>query len=199
MDDAAADYRRLIELKPEMLEAYVSLAGIYEKEKKMDEAKDCYEKMIANNPDSATAYLRCAAFRRAHGEFDAARDDCAQAKKKDSASLLPDLLDASILAARGSDEEAVAKAEALLSRAPKNDGQVLYTAVCVWALAARATAARPEVSRRYADRAAALLQECLDKGFHDLIYPEHNRMVDDPALESIRRHPPASELLTHRR
>jgi hypothetical protein len=53
--------------------------------------------------------------------------------------------------------------------------------------------------KRYTDRAAALLESCLDKGFHDLLYPEHNRMADDPALEPVRRDPRVSDLLSHRR
>ena len=37
-------------------------------------------------------------------------------------------------------------------------------------------------SKEYADLAYALLAETLDRGFHDLIFPEHNRMSADPAL-----------------
>jgi tetratricopeptide (TPR) repeat protein/tRNA A-37 threonylcarbamoyl transferase component Bud32 len=205
LDDAAADYRRLIGLRPDLTETYVGLAMVYEKQNKPDLAKDCYDKLLAANPDSARAYLRRAAFRRAHGQFDAALEDCARARTKDPQSVLPGLVEASILAARGADEEAVARAESLLARAPVGDGQVLYAAACVWGLAARAAAARPdrkqgaELARRYADRVAALLQDCMDKGFHDLLYPEHNRMAEDPALEAVRSHPRVSALLAHRR
>jgi tetratricopeptide (TPR) repeat protein len=205
LDDATADYRRLIEKRPDLVETYVSLAMVYEKQGKPELAKGCYEKLVAANPGSATAYLRRAAFRRAHGEFDAALADCALARKQDSKSVLPGLVEASVAAARGADEEAVAKAEPLLAQAPNGDGQALYAAACVWSLAARAAAARPdkkqaaELVKRYSDRAAALLQDCFDKGFHDLIYPEHNRMAEDPALEPVRRHPQVSDLLAHRR
>jgi hypothetical protein len=51
-----------------------------------------------------------------------------------------------------------------------------------------------ELARRYADRAVALLGEALDKGFHDLLYEEHNRMPDDPALAALRSHPRFQEL-----
>jgi hypothetical protein len=66
-------------------------------------------------------------------------------------------------------------------------------------------AARPDKKRaaelveQYSSRAATLLRECLDKGFHDLLYPEHNRMADDPALEPVRQYPGVSDLLAHRR
>jgi len=205
LDDAAADYRRLIELKPTQLETYVSLALVYEKQGTPDLAKECFEKLVAANADSAPAYLRRAAFRRAHGDFDAALEDCTRARQKDPKSVLPGLVEASILAARGEDEEAVRKAEPLLSQAPSGDGQVLYTAACVWSLAARAAAARPDKKRsaelveRYTDRAANLLQECLDKGFHDLLYPEHNRMTEDPAMGPVRQNPRVRDLLAHRR
>jgi tetratricopeptide (TPR) repeat protein/tRNA A-37 threonylcarbamoyl transferase component Bud32 len=204
LDEAATDYRRLIALRPELPETYVSLAMVYEKLDRPDLAKECFEKLVAANSDSAQAYLRRAAFRRAHGEFGAALEDCARAQKKDPKSVLPGLVEASILAARGADGEAVAMAEPLLARAP-SDGQVLYTAACVWSLASRAAASRPdkkeaaELAKRYTERAATLLQECLDKGFHDLLYPEHNRMAEDPALEPVRQHPWVSDLLTHRR
>ena len=48
------------------------------------------------------------------------------------------------------------------------------------------------------ERAAELLAQALDRGFHDLIYPEHNRMADDPALAPLRQHPRVCDLLLHR-
>jgi tetratricopeptide (TPR) repeat protein len=223
LDAAAADYRRLLALRPELLaacqgdaakraevegllaEAYVSLALVCEKQGKPELARECYDKMVAANASSAPAYLLRAAFRRARGEFDAALEDCARARKLDPKSVLPDLVEAGVVAARGSDEDAVRQAEALLAQAPAGDGQALYAAARVFSLAARAAAARAdkklaaELVKQYTDRAAALLKECLDKGFHDLLYPEHNRMVDDPALEPVRRDPRISDLLAHRR
>jgi hypothetical protein len=87
-----------------------------------------------------------------------------------------------------------------LKKAPKDDGRVLYAAACVWGLAAQtAAAAKAEnLAKEYADRAAALITESLDKGFHDLIYPEHNRMAGDPALAALRQRPEVRDLLEHR-
>ena len=105
---------------------------------------------------------------------------------------------ASIEAARGDHARAVADAERLLQKGPAGDGHMLYAAACVWSLASQAAAAQPdgkELSQRYADRAVGLLKETLDKGFHDLLYEEHNRMIDDPALAGIRQHPRFRELL----
>jgi hypothetical protein len=103
-----------------------------------------------------------------------------------------------VVAARGNHGLAVAEAERLLRQGPADDGHVLYAAACVWSLASQAAGARPgggELTQQYADRAAALLAETLDKGFHDLLYEEHNRMADDPALSAIRQHPRVRELL----
>jgi hypothetical protein len=113
---------------------------------------------------------------------------------------LPALLQASITAARGDAAAAVAKAERVLSEATKDDGQVLYSAVQVWGLASAAAtkAGDSENAQRYADRAVELLNQTLGQGFHELSYPEHDRMIDDPALASIREHPQARDLLGHR-
>jgi tetratricopeptide (TPR) repeat protein/tRNA A-37 threonylcarbamoyl transferase component Bud32 len=196
LDEAATDFRRLIELKPDWPETYVSLALVYEQQNKANLADECYEKLVAANPASARAYLRRAEFHRAHGRFDAALADCGRAREKDAKSVLPGLVEATVLAARGADEDAITKAEGLLTHAPKDDGQVLYTAACVWSLASAAATMRPgrpgagpDLAKKYADRAIEFLEQCLDKGFHDLLYPEHNRMTDDPALQSIRRQP----------
>ena len=88
-----------------------------------------------------------------------------------------------------------------LDRAPKHDGRVLYAAACVWGLASGAAAKSSDVgdatrAGEYADRAAALLAKALDRGFHDLNYPEHNRMADDPALAPVRQHPRVRALLS---
>jgi tetratricopeptide (TPR) repeat protein len=198
LDEAAKDYQRVIELRPQWPDAYISLALVRAKQDKAEEAAACYERMVAANPDSARVYLRRAEFRRDRGAFDEAEADCDRAAAKEPDSALPALVRASITAARGQHRQAVADAERALEKAPKDDGHVLYAAACVWSLAAQAAAADAAQSQRYADRAAALLAMVLDKGFHDLIFPEHNRMIEDPALTAIRRQPGIDDLLAHR-
>jgi tetratricopeptide (TPR) repeat protein/tRNA A-37 threonylcarbamoyl transferase component Bud32 len=204
LEEAAADYRRMIELRPKAPDAYVSLAMVYEKQGKLEQAKTCYDQLVAADPGSAVGYLHRAEFRRNHGEFDAALADCAAAAGKDPQSALPELVRAGIEATQGRHPEAVDRAGRALQRAPKDDGHVLYVAACVWSLASRAAAAEPDRSKagklagQYADRATALLTQTLDKGFHDLIYPEHNRMAEDPALAPIRQRPGVGDLLAHR-
>jgi tetratricopeptide (TPR) repeat protein len=202
LDDAAADYRRLIELKPQNPDAYVGLALVYDKQGRVRDAEACYEQLVAADPNSAVPFIRRAVFLRDHGQWEPALADCDRAARKDPSSFLPALVRASITAARGDHRAAVAAAEQVLEQAPKYDGHVLYTAACVWSLAAQAAAAGPaadqELAGRYADRAAALLTQTLDKGFHDLLYPEHNRMTEDPALAAVRERPQVRDLLAHR-
>jgi serine/threonine protein kinase/predicted Zn-dependent protease len=200
LDEAAADYQRLIQMKPNDLEACVSLAGVYEQQKEPERAKKCYDELVAANSGSARAYLRRAVFHRNQGNFAAAREDCNTAVRKEPDSALPALVAVSVEAAAGRYSEAVAQAERALAKAPKHDGPSLYAAACVWSLASSAAARSgpdgAKLAKAYADRAAALLAETLDKGFHDLLYPEHNRMADDPALASIRQLPQVRNLLS---
>jgi serine/threonine protein kinase/lipoprotein NlpI len=196
-EEAIADYQRSIALDTKGVDSHVGLALVYTKQGKFDQARACYDQLVAADPGSATVYVRRAEFRRSQKQFDLAQADCDRAAELDRASVVPSLVRASLDAARGEDARAVAEAERLLRQAPPNDGHVLYSAACVWSLAAQAASARPggeELARQYADRAAALLTETLDKGFHDLLYEEHNRMLDDPALAALRQHPPVRAL-----
>src|SRR5262249_39080300 len=116
-------------------------------------------------------------------------------------SALPALVRAGVEATRGRHQEAVVEAEKALQQAPKQ-GRVLRAAACVWSLAAgaasRAGPAGARLAQQYADRAVALLAEALGRGFHDLSYPEHNRLADDPALAQIRQLPRVRALLARR-
>jgi pentatricopeptide repeat protein len=199
LDDAAADYRRLIQLRPKNTETYFSLALVYCKRGEPDKARQCLDQMVEANPKLAAAYLQRGRFLRDQGEYEEAWKDSEQAAHYDSKSPLPVLLQASITAARGDPAAAVAAAERTLSEAPSDNGKVLYAATQVYGLACSAAMVdKPEMARRYAARAAKLLAQTLDKGFHDLDYPQHNHMIDDPALESIRENPQARDLLAHR-
>jgi serine/threonine protein kinase/tetratricopeptide (TPR) repeat protein len=201
LHDAVADYERSLELEPKQLEAYVGLALVCGKQNQPDLARACYERLVKANPDSAPAYLRRAEFRRNQQQFAEALADCDEAARRDKDSVLPGLVRASIEAARGDHARAVAEAERLLPKGPPGDGHMLYAATCVWSLASQAAAAQSdgkELARQYADRAADLLTQTLDKGFHDLLYEEHNRMPDDPALAALRQHPRWRELFGDR-
>jgi tetratricopeptide (TPR) repeat protein len=195
--EAAADYRRMTEMKPKEPEAFVCLARVCEKQGEPAKAAECFDRLVAAAPESGWAYLRRAEYRRDRGEHEAALSDCDRAARLKPDWVLPALVRASVEAARGRPGPAVADAERVLAKAPKNDGHVLYTAACVWSLASRA-AGDPAESKRLADRAAALLAEALDRGFHDLLYPEQNRLTDDPALAPIRQLPPLRDLLAQR-
>src|SRR5262249_29072890 len=105
LEDAAQDYRRLIQLRPRGPDAYVSLALVYQKQGQADRAKECYDRMVAANPGAAAVYLRRAEFRRDRGELDAALADCEQAAQKEPNSPLPALVRAGVKAARGQYKE----------------------------------------------------------------------------------------------
>jgi tetratricopeptide (TPR) repeat protein/tRNA A-37 threonylcarbamoyl transferase component Bud32 len=196
--EAAADHQRMTEFEPKEPEAYVCLARVHEKQGEPAKAAECFDRLVAAAPESEWAYLRRAEYRRDQKEYDSALADCDRASRLKPASVLPALVRASIEAVRGKPAAAVAEAERVLEKAPKDDGHVLYTAACVWSLASR-TAGDPAESKRFADRAADFLGAALDKGFHDLLYPEHNRLADDPALAPIRQLPRVRELLLSRK
>jgi len=198
LDEAAADYRRMIEAKPKEPEAYVCLARIYEKQGDPAKAAACFEQLMTATGGSKWALLRRAEYRRDRGDFDAAAADCDRAARIAPTWALPALVHASVQAAHGKPLLAVTEAERVLEKAPKQDGHVLYAAACVWSLAAGACK-DPAERKRYADRAADLLTEALDIGYHDLIYPEHHRMADDAALAPIRELPRVRDLLKGQR
>jgi tetratricopeptide (TPR) repeat protein/tRNA A-37 threonylcarbamoyl transferase component Bud32 len=204
LDEAEADYRRLIELKPKgpdanlyLAEAYVGLARLEDRPGRSGKGAAYLDRLVKEAAESEWAYIRRAEYRRDRGDHDAALEDCDQAARVNPGWSVPSLVRASIEAARGRPSAGVAQAERALEKAPKYDGHVLYTAACVWSLASRA-ANEPDLARRYADRAAGLLTEALDKGFHDLCFPEHNRLADDPALAPIRGDVRVRDLIDHR-
>jgi tetratricopeptide (TPR) repeat protein len=195
--EAADDFQRMTELRPKDPEAYVCLARVYERQGEPARAASCFERLVAAAPESAWAYLRRAEYRRDRAEYDAALADCDRAERLKPGWAVPALVRGSIQAARGRPGPAVAEAELILAKAPKHDGHVLYTASCLWSLASRASG-DPAEAQRYAARASELLAEALDKGFDDLLYPQHNRLSDDPALTPIRQLPAVRALLDHR-
>jgi tetratricopeptide (TPR) repeat protein/tRNA A-37 threonylcarbamoyl transferase component Bud32 len=197
LGEAAADYRRMTELKPKEPEAYVCLALVCDQQGQKALAAECLDRLVAAAPESEWAYLRRAEYRRNRGEYESALADCDAAARLKPGWVVPALVRASVESARGRPGPAVTDAERALAKAPRDDGHVLVTAACVWSLASRA-AGDPAEGKRFADRAAAFLTQALDKGFHDLLYPEHNRLADDPTLAPIRQLPPLRDLLPRR-
>jgi tetratricopeptide (TPR) repeat protein len=194
LEQAATDYRRVTELKSKEPEAYVCLARVYERQGEPAKAAECFDRLVTAAPEAEWAYLRRAEFRRNRREYELALADCDIAAFLNPGSVLPALVRASVEAARGRPGPAVAEAERVMAKADRDNGHVLYAAACVWSLASRATD-DPTESKRFADRAAAFLAAALDKGFHDLLYPQHNRLADDPSLVPILTHPRVRTLL----
>jgi tetratricopeptide (TPR) repeat protein/tRNA A-37 threonylcarbamoyl transferase component Bud32 len=198
-DEAKADSERSITLKPDQTDAYISLALVDRRQGEPAKAREGYDRMVKADPSSPRVYLRRAEFLRDLGEFSPALADCDAAERVGADPVLLGLARAGIRAAQGGHAEASAEAERLLKldHYPPFDGHALYAAACVFSLAARAADASGDAARSaaLAERAAALLAEALDKGFHDLNYQEHNRMAEDPALEFIRSLPRVKGLL----
>jgi serine/threonine protein kinase/tetratricopeptide (TPR) repeat protein len=196
LDKAMADYQRMTELRPESPSAYLCLARLCQKQNQPDKAAAHLDRLVAAAPFSERAWLRRAELRRDQGRFEAALADCDRAARFKPGTALPALVRASIEAAQDRSALAVEQAERALETAPNYDGHALYAAACVYSLASRT--AEPTEAKRLASRAADLLAEALDRGFHDLNYPEHNRMADDPALAPIRQMPRVRDLLSRR-
>jgi tetratricopeptide (TPR) repeat protein len=194
LDEATGDYARIIELKPKEPEAYACLARLYEKRGQREKAVACLDRLVSAAPESKWAFIRRAEFRRDSGNLEGAEADCKQAAKLAPGWSVPKLVEASVTAARGNASAAVAQAEAALSKSPSDDGHVLYAAACVWSLAAKAAKESNE-GARYKKKAADFLTKTLNVGFHDLIYPEHNRIAEEPALARIRELPTVRDLL----
>ena len=203
--EAMEDYQQCVTLNPKQTDGYLGLAYLYEKQNKLVMARECYERMIKADSAAAAVYLLRAEFLRNHSDYDGAIADCNLAAKIDPKSIIPDLVRAGITAARGNPAQAVKDAEQLMARSPPRDGKVLYAAACAWSLAAQAARAQtddPEAARHaqeYAERGAKYLADVVGECFHDLQYPEHNRMAWDPALEGIRSLPQVQKMLAGRK
>jgi tetratricopeptide (TPR) repeat protein len=158
------------------------------------EAENVVAQMIAANPDSLDALLRRAEFRRSRGQWDEALSDCEQAAKVDAKSLLPGVVRASILAARGDYSRAIAETEAVLQGA-RPSGQLLYAAAAVFSLSAGTAdkTASPDAGQQHIQRAVELLAQAL--GYLDLNYQAVNRILVEPALAPLHRHAKMRELL----
>lgn len=194
--EAAAAYQQSIQMLPKQTDAYVGLALVHILQGKPDDAEPVFGQLMAANPDSFRAYLRRAEFQRSRGKWDEALADCDRAAQLDPKSPLAALVRASIRAARGEFREGIADAEKVL-QAASPDGQLHASAASVFSLASQTAekSGDSELARQYADRAASLLAETMEKGFLDLNFQAFNRFLVDPALAPIRQHPKVLELL----
>jgi tetratricopeptide (TPR) repeat protein/tRNA A-37 threonylcarbamoyl transferase component Bud32 len=203
-EDAIRAYRQVIQLSKKDPDAYVGLALVYGKQGKWDLARKCYDDLVAADSKSGNVYLRRAEFFRSRGQFTEALADCDQAARWLGNSPLPELVRASLLAAQGKYQEGTAAADKILQSAPKDDGAILYAAASVWSLGAASAqrdARNPKagaLAKQYLNRAVSLLEQVLDKGFHDFSYQEHNRMLDDPAMTALRLDSTGLDLLAHK-
>jgi serine/threonine protein kinase/Tfp pilus assembly protein PilF len=203
--EAMEDYQQCVTLNPKQTDGYLGLAYLYEKQNKLVLARECYERMIKADSAAAAVYLCRAEFLRSHHDYDGAIADCNLAAKIDPKSIIPELVRAGITAARGNPAQAVKDAEQLMTRGAPRDGKVLYAAACAFSLAAQAARAQtddPEaaqMAKAYAERGAQFLADVVGVCFHDLQYPEHNRMAWDSALEGIRSLSQVQKLLAGRK
>jgi len=194
--EALACYERSIDLVPKQINAYVAAALIHLDQQRLDQADQLLERLVSANSDSSAAYLRLADLRRAQGRWEDALRAGAQAARLDPKSRLPALSQASVLAARGDYEAAVAAAEPVLRAAPRRDGELLYAAACVYGLASTAARMRGNeaLAAQYRERGAALLVEAIQSVL-DLDYQAVNRIAWDPALAALRSDPRVQERL----
>ncbi len=200
LDEAKADCERSIEMEPEQVDAYVSLALTLQQMGNPDKARICYDQMVERNPKNPRAWLLRAECLRDRGEFQQALSDCETAQSIDPRSALPGLARSGILAAQGHPEEAVKEVERLLPDAPAGEGHALYASARVYSMASKSKSESGDTQKagEYADRAYDLLNDALSRGFHDLNYQEQDRMATDPALTSIRDQPRVEALIRHR-
>ncbi|MBS0266802.1 MAG: tetratricopeptide repeat protein, partial [Planctomycetes bacterium] len=203
---AAVDaYLRCVTLAPKQIDGYIGLAHVYEALEKPILARESYDRMVKADTAAPTPRLRHAAFLRDQREFSEALAECDRAAQKDPKSVLPGLLRASIAAAQGHSDTALQQAEELLSQAAPRDGKVLLAALEVYSLALRAyqqqsnPPAAPQAVAQCQQRAIELLTEIEGPCFHELVYPEHNRLAWNPALAAIRDLPQVQELLKGRK
>ena len=195
LPEAMQTYQVSIQKLPKQTDAYVGMALIHLLEGKPELADPIIAQMMTANANAFRALLRRAEFLRSCNRWDDALKDCDQAAKLEPKSPLPDLVRASIRAARGEFRQAVQDAEKVM-QALRPDGHALVAAACVWSLACQAATknGEMELAQEYADRAAVHVADAMLKGFLDLNYQAYNRMLIDPALAPIRQHPRVLEI-----
>jgi len=75
-DEAARAFREALNMKPDLEEAHIKLAGIYQYQKLYTEAIEEYKDAIAINPSNPDNYVSAASLYAKIGEFDKAAEAC---------------------------------------------------------------------------------------------------------------------------
>jgi len=75
-DEAARTFREALNMKPDLEEAHIKLAGIYQYQKLYSEAIEEYKDAIAINPSNPDNYVSAASLYAKIGEFDKAAEAC---------------------------------------------------------------------------------------------------------------------------
>ena len=123
---AEASLRRALELDPNYLPAYSSLAALFINSKQSDRAIEEYKKILAIRPDNATVYTLIGMLEDSRQNYDAAIDNYKKALERDPNSLIA----ANNLAwnyaehGKGNLDEAVRLAQTVVQRNPNIAGFV---------------------------------------------------------------------------
>ena len=189
---------------PGQIDAYVGLAQVLVQQGQLDKAREVYDLAIQASPKMMAAHLRFAEFLRAQSDWTAARTECTRAAEIDPQSPLPGLVLAGITAAEGDPAAAVAQVDQLLAGSQSASGQAQVAAAQAYSLAAAAagrqsTETMVSLAQQAADKGVAALRQSVGPCFHDLQYPEHNRLAWDPALDELRKLASVQELLHGRK
>lgn len=203
LDEALELYQQCVKLAPTQVEAVVGLAEMLARQGQGDQARAIFDQLFQANPKSVAGQLRLAEFLRNHKAWDDARAACERAAELDPKSPLPGLIQASLIAAQGDHARAIAQAESLLAKTADRSGAVHVAAAALYSLAAEAVGtsaddASKSLASDYVAKGLQHLQQATGPCFHDLQYPEHNRLAWDPALATLRQHPAVQELLRGR-
>jgi tetratricopeptide (TPR) repeat protein len=121
---AEAEYRRALEIDPNYLPAYSSLAALFINSKQEDRAIAEYKKILAIRPDNATVYTLIGMLEDARQNSDAAADSYRKALERDQNSSIAanNLAWLYAVSGKGNLDEAVRLAQSVVQRNPNVAG-----------------------------------------------------------------------------
>jgi tetratricopeptide (TPR) repeat protein len=123
---AEAEFRRTLEIDPNYLAAYSSLAAIFINSKQEDRAIAEYKKILAIRPDNAAVYTLIGMLEDARQNYDAAADNYRKALERDQNSIIAanNLSWLYAVTGKGNLDEAVRLAQTVVQRSPNVAGFV---------------------------------------------------------------------------